>query len=59
MAPLSERGIEVNFLSQAATFLTSGANWSGSNGIPALLLSQVKLSVVAVVCATLAGVGLG
>jgi osmoprotectant transport system permease protein len=59
VGPLPKCGVPVNFLSQAATFLTSGANWSGSNGIPALLLSQVKLSVVAVVCATLAGVGLG
>ena len=49
----------MNFLSQVATFLTSGSRWSGSNGIPALLASQVKLSVVAVACATIAGVGLG
>jgi len=59
VGPLPQRGVQVNFLSQAATFLTTSAHWSGSNGIPALLLSQVKLSVVAVVCATLAGVGLG
>ena len=49
----------MNFLSRVVTFLTAGANWSGANGIPSLLASQLKLSAVAVVAAVLVGVGLG
>jgi len=49
----------MNFVSRVVDFLTSGTNWSGPNGIPALLASQLKLSAVAVVAAVLAGVGAG
>ena len=28
----------MNFISQVASYLTDGANWTGSNGIPALFL---------------------
>jgi len=50
---------EMSFVSQVAQFLTSGANWSGTNGIPDLLASQLEVSVVAVVAALVAGVGTG
>lgn len=49
----------MNFLSQVATFFTTSTNWTGSNGIVALLVEQAKLSAVAVVAAIIAGVGAG
>jgi osmoprotectant transport system permease protein len=49
----------MNFLSQVATFFTTGPNWTGSNGIVALSLEQAKLSAVAVLAAVIAGVGTG
>ena len=49
----------MNFVSQVARFLTDGANWSGSGGVPALFLAQLKLSAVAVFAAVLVGVALG
>lgn len=49
----------MNFISQVASYLTDGANWTGSNGIPALFLAQLRLSAVAVVAAVVAGVALG
>jgi osmoprotectant transport system permease protein len=49
----------MNFLSEATQFLTSGAHWTGSNGIPSLLASQLKLSAVAVVAAVAVGIGAG
>jgi osmoprotectant transport system permease protein len=49
----------VNFLSQVAQFLTTGSNWSGSNGFLAQLGNQLELSTVAVVAAIVVGVGFG
>jgi osmoprotectant transport system permease protein len=49
----------MNFISHVAQFLTSGANWTGSNAIPGLLASQLKLSAMAVIAAVLVGVGTG
>ena len=49
----------MNFLSQVANYLTSGANWSGSSSIPALLGNQLEISALAVAAAVLTGVGLG
>jgi osmoprotectant transport system permease protein len=49
----------VNFVSHVLSYLTSGANWSGSDGIPVLLWAQVKLSALAVVGAVVVGVGVG
>jgi osmoprotectant transport system permease protein len=49
----------LNFLSHVVAFFTTGSNWTGSSGIVALSLEQVKLSVVAVLAAVIAGVGAG
>jgi osmoprotectant transport system permease protein len=49
----------VNFFSQVAQFLTTGSNWSGTNGFLDQLGRQIELSAVAVVAAVIAGVGFG
>jgi osmoprotectant transport system permease protein len=49
----------MNFVSQVAQFLTDGANWTGSNGVPALFFAQLRLSALAVVAAVVVGVALG
>jgi osmoprotectant transport system permease protein len=49
----------VKFLSQVGAYLTSGAQWSGMDGIPNLLANQVEISALAVVAAVIAGVGAG
>jgi osmoprotectant transport system permease protein len=49
----------MNFLSQVAQFLTTGSNWTGSDGFLHQIASQLELSAVAVVAAVVAGVGLG
>jgi osmoprotectant transport system permease protein len=49
----------VNFFSQVAQFLTTGANWTGTNGFLAQLGRQIELSAVAVLAAVIVGVGLG
>jgi osmoprotectant transport system permease protein len=49
----------VNFFSQVGQFLTTGSNWTGTNGFLAQLGRQVELSAVAVVAAVIVGVGLG
>jgi osmoprotectant transport system permease protein len=50
---------KVNFLSRVAEFLTSGPNWTGSGGIPVLLVNQLEISALAVAAALIVGVGLG
>jgi osmoprotectant transport system permease protein len=49
----------VHFLSQVVDWFGTGANWTGSNGIPQLFLNQLKLSLAVVVVAFLVGGGIG
>ncbi len=49
----------MTFVSQVARFFTNGSNWSGPEGILALLANQLKLSAAAVVAALVVGVALG
>jgi len=49
----------MKFLSQVAKYLTDGSNWSGHEGIPALVFNQLEISALAVAAALVAGVGLG
>lgn len=45
----------MNILSDAWTYLTTGANWSGSDGITHLLLQQLLLTITALVVAAAIG----
>lgn len=49
----------MSFLAQVWDWLTSSANWSGSQGIPLLFWHQLTLSVAVVVTAIVLGGGLG
>jgi osmoprotectant transport system permease protein len=55
----SEGAGVVNFLSDVASFLTDGANWSGDEGIPTLFLQHLQLTVVSVAFAALIAVPIG
>jgi osmoprotectant transport system permease protein len=49
----------VSFLAEVFDWLTSSANWTGSQGIPLLFWHQLTLSVAVVVTAIVLGGGLG
>lgn len=49
----------MHFLSQVVDWFGTGANWTGSNGIPQLFVNQLKLSLAVVVAAFLIGGGIG
>jgi osmoprotectant transport system permease protein len=48
-----------NFLGDVASFLTSGANWQGDEGIPTLFREHLQLTVVSVLAAVLIAVPIG
>jgi len=48
-----------HFAASVAGWLTTGANWSGSTGVPELLWHQVELSVAVVIGAVVVGGGIG
>jgi len=49
----------MHFLRQVVDWLTSGAHWTGSGGIPTLFYKQLVLSAAVVAAGTLIGGGIG
>ena len=48
-----------SFLSDVASFLTSGSNWSGPEGIPTLVLQHLQLTIVSVFVAAAVALPIG
>lgn len=49
----------MEFLGHVASWLAQGTHWSGPNGIPTLVLSQIELSLAVVAAAVVVGGGAG
>ena len=48
-----------SFLSDVASFLTNGSNWSGPEGIPTLVFQHLQLTIVSVVVAAAVALPIG